>query len=184
MDMCSICAAPMVQWMLHMCKHTCCIHTAYIHTAYIHVTLLHILGTYTAYMLHIKASFHVCCIHKNWNAPHVCHIQAHEVCRMHACRMCAVVHMQHVCFQHMSNCMYAAHNHCTHCAHFTEMCADLICLCVAHVWRCFKYSVWSTWMCPVCSTYAACIFNTCRKVTNMCAAYKQHFCKGYFNYFI
>ena len=34
--------------------------------------------------------------------------------------------------------------------------------------------------CFVSSTYAACKFNTCRKVVNMCVAHKQHFCKGMF----
>ena len=34
------------------------------------------------------------------------------------------------------------------------------------------------------STYAACKFNTCRKVANTCAAhkYKQHFCKGWYTF--
>ena len=125
-------------------QHTCCRHSAYIQHTYMLPCC-----TYKACIQH------TCCIYTCCLAAHIRHIYSIHDAHIRHLFSCGCIHkieMHH---------MYATYKHTrcaeymhaeyvqlfmcsTHCAHFAEMCADLICLCVAHVWRCFNYSACST----------------------------------------
>ena len=96
---------------------------------------------------------------------------------MHTVCSCSyATHMQLL----VSYCIHAAHNHFTHCAHFADVCRPHLLVCgtsVAQV-QLMQHICNKKMNVFVSSTYAACKFNTCRKVANMYAAQKQHFCKG------
>ena len=108
-----------------------------------------------------KASnLHVCCIQKNWYCPKcAAHKHMRRTAYMHAYCVQLFIRHTHAVARKLLHAIHAAHNHCTHCAHFAEMCADLICLCVAQVWRGSNYCV--------CSIYAT------KKMSVFC---EQHIC--------
>ena len=135
-------------------QHTYCIH------AHLH-------------MLHMYAA----CVH-----PYCMHARTQKLVQRHTHAIQAYEEMYAVCVHaacmlYINNCMYAAHNNCTHLAY---MCATS-CACMWHacgVEPIFVYATHAIWVYCMCSTCAAYMHSMCSKEADICAAHKQHFCKG------
>ena len=86
--------------------------------------------------------------------------------------------------------MYAAHNNCTHGTYmYSDVCNLMHVACVCHVrgmhvsctWHACGAEpifVYAAHMCMCCSMCAAYMHSMCSKEADICAAHKQHFCKG------
>ena len=149
--------------------HACTMqHTQCIHTAYISATFMHILGTYTAYILHICLLPSCTYIRHTAYILHIYLLHAHilGMYTAYILHTCTPAHVIHVCCTHAAHKNWLSatrmpYKHMKKCMQFVCNCLHAACtlhITIAHmVHTCIQMCATScTW--HACVMYVACVW--------------------------